>query len=83
MNESLITELLATKLAIRTYRKIKKREFFTASGARNFYMGAFESPMTRREAQLILGVRETSTPEEIRSRHRKLMIMNHPDQGKQ
>lgn len=44
-------------------------------------MGAFENPMTRREAQLILGVRETSTPEEIRSRHRKLMILNHPDQG--
>ena len=45
-------------------------------------MGAFENPMTRREAQLILGVRETSAPEEVRSRHRKLMVLNHPDQGR-
>ena len=78
-----MTSLSASKLAIRTYRKIKKREFFNAVGSRSYYMGAFESPMTRREAQLILGVRETSTPEEVRSRHRKLMILNHPDQGKQ
>ena len=39
--------------------------------------------MNRREAQLILGVREGVTAEEIKQRHRKLMIMNHPDSRNQ
>jgi DnaJ family protein C protein 19 len=37
--------------------------------------------MTRREAILILGVREKSTKVEIRESHRKLMMLNHPDSG--
>lgn len=37
--------------------------------------------MNRREAQLILGVREGATPEIIRNAHRKIMVMNHPDAG--
>lgn len=39
------------------------------------------NPMTRREAQLILGVREGSTSQLIKERHRKLLIINHPDRG--
>ena len=35
--------------------------------------------MTRREAGLILGVRETSEPDKIMKAHRKLMFLNHPD----
>ena len=35
--------------------------------------------MTRREAQLILNVREGAPPEKIRDNHRKLMLVNHPD----
>ncbi len=70
-------------MMIKTYRKIKKREFFkTSSLSKNFYKGAFESPMTRREAMLILGVREGTTPEKIKENHRKLMFVNHPDNGK-
>ncbi|CAH0491280.1 unnamed protein product [Peronospora farinosa] len=37
--------------------------------------------MTRREAALILGVRESASEERIRNAHRKLLILNHPDTG--
>ena len=37
--------------------------------------------MTRREAQLILNVREGAAPDKIRDSHRKLMLINHPDNG--
>ena len=37
--------------------------------------------MSRREAALILGVRETSEESEIQAAHRKLMFLNHPDNG--
>ncbi|PUU76631.1 hypothetical protein B9Z19DRAFT_1109351 [Tuber borchii] len=56
-----------------------------AAFGRSFYKGGFESRMTRREASLIL---ELSTPREslitkqnIRKRHRELMLKNHPDRG--
>ncbi|CAK4321954.1 unnamed protein product [Aphanomyces euteiches] len=48
---------------------------------RNFYDGPFEEKMTRREAALILGVRESASPDRIRNAHRKLLIANHPDTG--
>ncbi|OQR91727.1 hypothetical protein ACHHYP_04444 [Achlya hypogyna] len=48
---------------------------------RNFYDGPFEDKMTRREAALILGVRENANPDRIRNAHRKLLIANHPDTG--
>ena len=37
--------------------------------------------MSKREACLILGVRETSELDKIQKAHRKLMFMNHPDNG--
>ena len=47
----------------------------------NFYDGGFEDPMTRREAALILGVRESATKERIQEAHRRLLMLNHPDTG--
>jgi hypothetical protein len=47
----------------------------------NYYEGGFEESMTRREAALILGVRETSSPSRIKEAHRNLLILNHPDAG--
>ena len=38
--------------------------------------------MTKREAGLILNVKQNAPAEEIRNRHRKLMITNHPDNSK-
>lgn len=37
--------------------------------------------MTKREAALILGVREHAPIEKIREAHRKVMVANHPDAG--
>ncbi len=49
--------------------------------ARQLYSGGFEDKMTRREAALILGVRESADPKRIQDRHRKMLIANHPDVG--
>ncbi len=38
--------------------------------------------MTRREAALILGIREHAKEEAVKDAHRKIMIANHPDAGK-
>lgn len=46
-----------------------------------YYEGGFEDTMTRREAALILGVRESSSAKRIKEAHRKLLVLNHPDTG--
>jgi hypothetical protein len=66
--------------------KDEKREnlfakFFNLSVGSKYYEGGFEDKMTRKEAALILGVRESSTPKRIKEAHRKLLILNHPDTG--
>ena len=48
---------------------------------RKFYEGGFEPEMTRREAALILGVRESAAKDKVMAAHRKVMIANHPDAG--
>ncbi len=50
-------------------------------GMRSIDVGAFYPDMNRREAQLILGVREGADTKAIKDRHRKLMLINHPDNG--
>jgi DnaJ family protein C protein 19 len=49
--------------------------------AKKYYDGGFEEKMTKREAALILGVRESSPPERVKDAHRKIMQINHPDKG--
>mmetsp|Transcript_29654 Transcript_29654/g.49608 ORF Transcript_29654/g.49608 Transcript_29654/m.49608 type:complete len:190 (+) Transcript_29654:88-657(+) len=49
--------------------------------ARNFYDGGFEEKMTKREAALILGVRESASADRIKDAHRRIMQKNHPDKG--
>ena len=41
----------------------------------------FEATMSRREAAAILGIRETSSKQQIKEAHRKIMMLNHPDRG--
>ena len=50
-------------------------------GAKSFYQGGFEEKMTKREAALILGVRESASREKIREAHRYMSRANHPDTG--
>lgn len=49
----------------------------------HYYQGGFENgpKMSRREANLILGVREGANKDTIREAHRRIMISNHPDRG--
>jgi DnaJ family protein C protein 19 len=54
---------------------------FASWFARNFYDGGFEEKMSRREAALILGVRESAAPERIKDAHRRILLVNHPDRG--
>ena len=56
-------------------------KYFNLSVGTKYYEGGFEDKMTRREAALILGVRESSTTKRIKEAHRKLLILNHPDTG--
>ena len=46
-----------------------------------FHDGGFQDKMDRREAALILGVRENASRERIMERYRQLMKVNHPDLG--
>lgn len=48
---------------------------------RQFYKGGFQNEMNRREAALILGVRESAPEEKVKEAHRRIMIANHPDAG--
>jgi len=56
-------------------------KYFNLSVGSKYYEGGFDDKMTRREAALILGVRESSTAKRIKEAHRKLLILNHPDTG--
>lgn len=48
---------------------------------KQYYKGGFLSEMTRREASLILGLRESASEERIKDAHRRIMVANHPDAG--
>ncbi|KAE9034508.1 hypothetical protein PR003_g10089 [Phytophthora rubi] len=76
---------LGAKYALQVWEAYKNRPKSEKAASswkyRNFYDGPFEDKMTRREAALILGVRESASEERIRNAHRKLLILNHPDTG--
>jgi DnaJ family protein C protein 19 len=56
-------------------------KWFGVGVGAKYYEGGFEESMTRREAALILGIRESSSAKRIKDAHRKLLILNHPDTG--
>ncbi|CAB9506016.1 DnaJ homolog subfamily C member 15 [Seminavis robusta] len=56
-------------------------KWFGVGVGAKYYEGGFEETMTRREAALILGVRESSPASRIKDAHRKLLVLNHPDTG--
>ncbi|KAI8995134.1 mitochondrial import inner membrane translocase subunit TIM14 [Gaertneriomyces sp. JEL0708] len=50
-------------------------------GGKSFYRGGFEPKMTKREAALVLGIRESASKDKLKEAHRRIMLLNHPDRG--
>ncbi|KMZ75461.1 Mitochondrial import inner membrane translocase subunit TIM14-1 [Zostera marina] len=69
----------ASKYGIQAWNAYKARP--VVPRIRKFYEGGFQSAMNRREAALILGVRENAPSEKIKEAHKKVMVANHPDAG--
>lgn len=67
---------LVSKQLIQAYIKYQ-----STPTVRAFYKGGFLSEMTRREASMVLGLRDSATEERIKDAHRRIMIANHPDSG--
>ncbi|XP_008806689.2 mitochondrial import inner membrane translocase subunit TIM14-3-like [Phoenix dactylifera] len=74
---SVAAAAMGGRCLIRAWQAFKARP--AVPRARKFYPGGFEREMTRREAALILGVREHAALEKIKEAHRRLMLANHPD----
>ncbi|XP_071697577.1 mitochondrial import inner membrane translocase subunit TIM14-1-like [Rutidosis leptorrhynchoides] len=73
------TGATAARYGIQAWSAFKARPATTAF--RKFYKGGFQPQMTRREAALILGVRESSPADKVAQAYRKVMVANHPDAG--
>ncbi|KAL4450467.1 hypothetical protein ABPG74_019365 [Tetrahymena malaccensis] len=56
-------------------------DLFKTTVSKFLYKGGFQDKMNRREAALILNLKQNATKEEIRKSHRKMMMTNHPDNG--
>ncbi|KAM7262424.1 hypothetical protein ACFE04_000107 [Oxalis oulophora] len=69
----------AGKYGIQAYQAFKARP--PTARLRKFYEGGFQPSMTRREASLILGVRESTPADKVKEAHRRVMVANHPDAG--
>ncbi|XP_022767400.1 mitochondrial import inner membrane translocase subunit TIM14-1 [Durio zibethinus] len=69
----------AGRYSLRAWQAFKARP--PTLRTRRFYEGGFQPNMTRREAALILGVRESTPAEKIKEAHRRVMVANHPDAG--
>lgn len=72
---------ITIRYGIEAYNRMASMPVSKTGTVRKNYKGPFEDAMTRREAALILGCRESSNPDTVRGRHRKLLIKNHPDRG--
>lgn len=70
---------LAGKYGIEAWQAYKARP--ASQRLRKFYEGGFQPVMTRREAALVLGVRESAAQEKVKEAHRRVMVANHPDAG--
>lgn len=70
---------LAGRYGIQAWQAFKTRP--PKPRVRRFYDGGFQPTMTKREAALILGIRENATPDKVKEAHRRVMVANHPDAG--
>ncbi|KAJ0980409.1 hypothetical protein J5N97_008664 [Dioscorea zingiberensis] len=76
---SVAAAAISARYALQAWQAFKARPFVPR--ARRFYPGGFQQVMTRREAALILGIREHAVTEKIKEAHRRVMVANHPDAG--
>ncbi|KAH8152569.1 uncharacterized protein LAJ45_03410 [Morchella importuna] len=75
---------LAGRIGLQAFKRYKATSGAGVAGAfgKAFYKGGFEPKMNRREAILILQLAERNmTKQNIRKRHREMMLLNHPDRG--
>ncbi|BAU01659.1 mitochondrial import inner membrane translocase subunit TIM14-1 [Vigna umbellata] len=70
---------LAGRYGVQAWQAFKARP--PIPRVRRFYDGGFQPTMTRREASLILGIRESATADKVKEAHRRVMVANHPDAG--
>ncbi|KAF5453463.1 mitochondrial import inner membrane translocase subunit TIM14-1 [Juglans microcarpa x Juglans regia] len=73
------TAALAGRYGIQAWQAFKARP--PKPRMRKFYEGGFQPTMTKREAALILDIRENATPDKVKEAHRRVMVANHPDAG--
>ncbi|KAG8645232.1 mitochondrial import inner membrane translocase subunit TIM14-1 isoform X1 [Manihot esculenta] len=78
-NKNVAAAALAGRYGIQAWQAFKARS--PKPKIRKFYDGGFQPKMTRREAALILGIRENATADKVKEAHRKVMVANHPDAG--
>ncbi|KAI3808998.1 hypothetical protein L1987_24962 [Smallanthus sonchifolius] len=76
---AIATAAMAGKYGIKAWQSFKARP--PRPRSRRFYEGGFQPTMTRREAALILGVRESVAADKVKEAHRRVMVANHPDAG--
>ena len=72
----------AGRFAYKAFQKYAQTPRLASSVSSKFYKGGFDAKMNRREASLILGLRETGlTRDKLKEAHRRVMLANHPDRG--
>uniref|UniRef100_K4AJB8 J domain-containing protein n=3 Tax=Setaria TaxID=4554 RepID=K4AJB8_SETIT len=76
---SVAAAAMSGRYMIRTWQAFRTRAAMPR--VRRFYPGGFQGEMNRREAALILGVRERATMDKIKEAHKRVMVANHPDAG--
>ncbi|KAM7531767.1 hypothetical protein LguiB_035177 [Lonicera macranthoides] len=76
---AIATVAYAGRYGIQSWNAFKARP--ATATFRKFYEGGFQPTMTRREAALILGIRESMGVDKVKEAHRRVMVANHPDAG--
>lgn len=82
MGAGTVAALYSARWFYRTWQAMQRTARLTgASPFTYYYRGGFEPKMTKREAAMILGVREYARLDQIKDAHRRNMVANHPDRG--
>ncbi|KAI8390891.1 uncharacterized protein BYT42DRAFT_554687 [Radiomyces spectabilis] len=70
----------AGRLGLKAFQEWQKMP--KAPRLSKFYKGGFDAKMNKREAALILGLREAQiSKQKVKEAHRRIMLLNHPDRG--